>query len=152
MSVAFLSALRSKDPNTQVGACIVSPDRKIVGIGYNGFPIGCDDESLPWARRGESELDTKYPYVCHAEMNAIMNKNAAQLRGCTIYVALFPCNECAKLIIQAGITTVVYMKDPYHDSNSCVASRRMMDMAGVVYRKHAPAVGSIVISLAVERE
>ncbi|RHY24298.1 hypothetical protein DYB32_008898 [Aphanomyces invadans] len=101
MSVAFLSSMRSKDPSTQVGACIVNAEKKIVGIGYNGFPNGCDDDVLPWARQGDCPLDTKYPYVCHAEMNAILNKNATSVKGCTIYVALFPCNECAKLIIQA---------------------------------------------------
>ncbi|KAG7392201.1 hypothetical protein PHYBOEH_006455 [Phytophthora boehmeriae] len=105
MSVAFLSAMRSKDPSTQVGACIVNPEKKIVGIGYNGFPNGCDDDDLPWARESatNSPLDTKYPYVCHAEMNAILNKNSTDVKGCTIYVALFPCNECAKLIIQVFV-------------------------------------------------
>ncbi|DBA04601.1 TPA: hypothetical protein N0F65_012184 [Lagenidium giganteum] len=119
MSVAFLSAMRSKDPSTQVGACIVSPDNKIVGIGYNGFPNGCGDDNLPWARESStgSALDTKYPYVCHAEMNAILNKNAADVRGCTIYVALFPCNECAKLIIQSGIARVMYCSDKYHNES-----------------------------------
>ena len=92
MGVAFLSAQRSKDPNTQVGACIVSPDKKIVGIGYNGFPRGCSDDELPWEREGEW-VETKYPYVCHAEVNAILNKNAASVEGCALYVALFPCNE-----------------------------------------------------------
>ncbi|ETV86829.1 hypothetical protein, variant 3 [Aphanomyces astaci] len=104
MSVAFLSSMRSKDPSTQVGACIVNAEKKIVGIGYNGFPNGCDDDVLPWARQAESPLDTKYPYVCHAEMNAILNKNATSVKGCSIYVALFPCNECAKLIIQVQLT------------------------------------------------
>ncbi|XP_016075973.1 PREDICTED: deoxycytidylate deaminase isoform X2 [Miniopterus natalensis] len=102
MAVAFLSAQRSKDPNSQVGACIVNAENKIVGIGYNGMPNGCSDDLLPWRRTAERKLDTKYPYVCHAEMNAIMNKNSADLKGCAIYVALFPCNECAKLIIQVS--------------------------------------------------
>ncbi|XP_053440977.1 deoxycytidylate deaminase isoform X2 [Nycticebus coucang] len=102
MAVAFLSAQRSKDPNSQVGACIVDTENKIVGIGYNGMPNGCSDDLLPWRRTAESRLDTKYPYVCHAELNAIMNKNSADVKGCSMYVALFPCNECAKLIIQAG--------------------------------------------------
>nr|XP_015201469.1 PREDICTED: deoxycytidylate deaminase [Lepisosteus oculatus] len=102
MAVAFLSAQRSKDPSSQVGACIVSPENKIVGIGYNGMPNGCNDDLLPWNRTAANRLDTKYPYVCHAELNAIMNKNSADVKGCTMYVALFPCNECAKLIIQAG--------------------------------------------------
>ncbi|XP_067260466.1 deoxycytidylate deaminase isoform X4 [Chanodichthys erythropterus] len=102
MAVAFLSAQRSKDPSSQVGACIVNQENKIVGIGYNGMPNGCDDDLLPWSRSADNKLDTKYPYVCHAELNAIMNKNSADVKGCTMYVALFPCNECAKLIIQAG--------------------------------------------------
>ncbi|XP_045572587.1 deoxycytidylate deaminase isoform X2 [Salmo salar] len=102
MAVAFLSAQRSKDPSSQVGACIVNQENKIVGIGYNGMPNGCDDDLLPWARSADDRLDTKYPYVCHAELNAIMNKNSADVKGCSMYVALFPCNECAKLIIQAG--------------------------------------------------
>ena len=99
MSVAFLSSMRSKDPNTQVGACIVNSEKRIVGIGYNGFPRGCSDDALPWARHSEkgNELDTKYPYVCHAEVNAILNKNSADVQGCSIYVGLFPCNECAKM-------------------------------------------------------
>ncbi|KAL7981889.1 hypothetical protein Chor_000946, partial [Crotalus horridus] len=102
MAVAFLSAQRSKDPNSQVGACIVNSENKIVGIGYNGMPNGCSDDLLPWTRTADNKLNTKYPYVCHAELNAIMNKNSADVKGCSIYVALFPCNECAKLIIQAG--------------------------------------------------
>lgn len=102
MAVAFLSAQRSKDPSSQVGACIVNTENKIVGIGYNGMPNGCSDDLLPWRRTAENKLDTKYPYVCHAELNAIMNKNSADVKGCSMYVALFPCNECAKLIIQAG--------------------------------------------------
>ncbi|XP_072806598.1 deoxycytidylate deaminase isoform X4 [Vicugna pacos] len=103
MAVAFLSAQRSKDPNSQVGACIVNAENKIVGIGYNGMPNGCSDDLLPWRRTAENILDTKYPYVCHAELNAIMNKNSADVKGCSMYVALFPCNECAKLIIQAAL-------------------------------------------------
>ncbi|PRP77376.1 deoxycytidylate deaminase [Planoprotostelium fungivorum] len=114
MSVAFLSAMRSKDPNTQVGACIVNTDNRIVGIGYNGLPTGCEDDQFPWARHGDP-LDTKYPFVCHAEMNAILNRNTGDLRHSRIYVALFPCNECSKLIIQSGIKEVVYYGDKYHD-------------------------------------
>eukprot|EP01041_Mallomonas_annulata_P005349 gene5349-10696_t len=129
MAVAFLSAMRSKDPNTQVGACIVNPDQRIVGIGYNGFPRGCSDDELPWAKEADDELDTKYPYVCHAEVNAILNKNSADVRGCKMYVALFPCNDCAKIIIQSGIVEVVYLCDKYHDKPTFRASRRMLDMA-----------------------
>ena len=116
MSIAFLSSMRSKDPSTQVGACIVNADKRIVGIGYNGFPRGCSDDLLPWAREGKEPLETKYPFVCHAEMNAILNKNSADVKGCSIYVALFPCNECSKLIIQSGISEVVFLSDKYHDT------------------------------------
>ncbi|ETK77134.1 hypothetical protein F441_16904 [Phytophthora nicotianae CJ01A1] len=147
MSVAFLSAMRSKDPSTQVGACIVNPERKIVGIGYNGFPNGCGDDDLPWARESatSSPLDTKYPYVCHAEMNAILNKNSTDVKGCTIYVALFPCNECAKLIIQSGIARVVYCSDKYNSDWKFVASRRLLDMAGVQYTQHKLQLSKLVI-------
>ena len=133
MSVALLSAMRSKDPNTQVGACIVSPENKIVGTGYNGFPTGCSDDMLPWDREGKP-FDTKYPYVCHAELNAILN-STKNLHGCTIYVALFPCNECAKAIIQSGIKNIVYKDDKYADTDGVKASKRMLDMAGVKYRR-----------------
>lgn len=133
MGVAALSAQRSKDPNSQVGACIVDPSQRIVGIGYNGFPRGCSDDDLPWAREAQDPYDTKYPYVCHAEVNAIMNKNVVSLEGCTLYVTLFPCNECAKLVLQSGIARVVYLSDKYHDTVACRASRRMMDMTGVRY-------------------
>ncbi|XP_023598754.1 deoxycytidylate deaminase isoform X1 [Trichechus manatus latirostris] len=145
MAVAFLSAQRSKDPNSQVGACIVNTENKIVGIGYNGMPNGCSDDLLPWRRTAENKLDTKYPYVCHAELNAIMNKNSADVKGCTMYVALFPCNECAKLIIQAGIKEVIFMSDKYHDSEEATAARLMFDMAGVTFRKFTPKCSKIVI-------
>ncbi len=130
MSVAVLSAMRSKDPNTQVGACIVNENKKIVGTGYNGFPIGCSDDELPWGREGRP-LDTKYPYVCHAELNAILNSISRDLRGCTLYVALFPCNECAKAIIQSGIKKIVYKENKYPDSDGVQASMRMLRDAGV---------------------
>ncbi|XP_023210757.1 deoxycytidylate deaminase-like isoform X1 [Centruroides sculpturatus] len=145
MSIAFLSAMRSKDPNSQVGACIVNPEKKIVGIGYNGMPNRCNDDELPWGREGPF-LETKYAYVCHAEMNAIMNKNTADVKNCTIYVALFPCNECAKLIIQSGIKEVVYLSDKYHKEPSAVAARKLFDMAGVTYRQHIPAKMKIEIN------
>ena len=138
MSIAFLSSMRSKDPNTQVGACIVNADKRIVGIGYNGFPRGCSDEELPWAREAENPLDTKYPYVCHAEMNAILNKNSADVKGCSIFVALFPCNECAKLIVQSGISEVVYLSDKYAATVPVIASRRLLEMAKVKLRHHIP--------------
>ncbi|HCL00320.1 MAG TPA: cytidine deaminase [Candidatus Marinimicrobia bacterium] len=134
MGVALLSAQRSKDPNTQVGACIVNQQKKIVGVGYNGFPTGCSDEDLPWNREG-SFLETKYPYICHAELNAILNSISRDLNGCTVYVALFPCNECAKAIIQAGIKEVVYLSDKYKDTDAEKASRIMFNQAGVKLRK-----------------
>ncbi|KAM9363193.1 deoxycytidylate deaminase-like [Symphorus nematophorus] len=145
MAVALLAAQRSRDPSSQVGACIVNQENKIVGIGYNCMPNGCDDDQLPWARSADNRLDTKYPYVCHAELNAIMNKNSADVKGCTMYVTLFPCNECAKLIIQAGIKEVVYLSDKYHDTPEVSASRRLLDMAGVQYRQFKPKKPELVI-------
>jgi dCMP deaminase len=133
MGVAVLSSQRSKDPNSQVGACVVSRRNTIVGTGYNGFPVGCSDDALPWSREADSPYDTKYPYVCCAEMNAIVNTNAAGTAGCRIYTTLFPCSACAKLIIQSGITRVIFLADKYHDSDTCRAARRMFDMAGVAY-------------------
>ena len=145
MGIAILSAHRSKDPNSQVGACIVTPDRKIVGIGYNGFPIGCSDDELPWAREAASGLDTKYPYVCHAELNAILNTNIADTSGCRLYVTLFPCNECAKLVIQSGIREIIYLSDKYRDTDSNKAARRMFDMAKVKCRIFQAQTPRIVI-------
>ncbi|XP_034044812.1 deoxycytidylate deaminase isoform X1 [Thalassophryne amazonica] len=145
MAVAFLSAQRSKDPNSQVGACIVNQENKIVGIGYNGMPNGCDDDLLPWSRTADNRLDTKYPYVCHAELNAIMNKNSADVKGCTMYVALFPCNECTKLIIQAGIKEVIYLSDKYHNTDEMIASRRLLNMARIQYKQFKPKRTEIVI-------
>jgi dCMP deaminase len=133
MGVAMLSALRSKDPSTKVGACIVNQKKRIVGIGYNGFPCGCDDDEFPWERSGDL-LDTKYPYVVHAEPNAILN-STSDLTNSTLYVTLFPCNECAKLIIQSGIKEIVFVSDKYHDTEASTASRRMFDAAKVKYRQ-----------------
>jgi dCMP deaminase len=130
MALAVLSSFRSKDPNSQVGACIVSTENRIVGIGYNGFPAGCSDDELPWRRQGEY-LDTKYPYVCHAEMNAILNSDFGRMNNCRMYVNLFPCNECAKMIIQAGIKAVIYISDKYPEDKKSVAARRMFKLAGV---------------------
>ncbi|MCK5807775.1 dCMP deaminase family protein [bacterium] len=144
MGVALLSAQRSKDPSTQVGACIVSQNKRIVGVGYNGFPTGCSDDALPWSREGDF-LETKYPFVVHAELNAILN-STKQLQNCTIFVALFPCNECAKAIIQSGIIEIVYLSDKYADSPAVKASKRMLDAAGVVYRKIKPTQESITIN------
>lgn len=133
MGVAMLSAMRSKDPNTQVGACIVNKQQRIVGIGYNGLPIGCSDDDFPWNNNGEF-LDTKYPYVVHAEPNAILN-SISPLDGCTIYVTLFPCNECTKLIIQSGIKEIVYLSDKYNETPSDLAAKKMLEATGVTYRK-----------------
>ncbi len=133
MGVAILSSYRSKDPHTKVGACIVNEDKKIIGIGYNGLPFGCSDNEFPWGREGEV-LDTKYPYVVHAEPNAILNSSAS-LKGATIYVTLFPCNECAKLIIQSGIKHIVYMSDKYRGEYSNIASKKMFEAAGITYTK-----------------
>ena len=135
MAIAFLSAQRSKDPSSQVGCCIVSEENKIVGIGYNGMPNRCSDDDLPWQRSADNWLDTKYPYVCHAELNAILNKNSSDVKNCTMYVGLFPCNECAKLVIQSGIKDIIYMSDKYHDTKEMIASRRLLDMAGIKYRQ-----------------
>ena len=129
----MLSAHRSKDPNTQVGACIVNRHKKIVGIGYNGFPFGCEDDEFPWERTGDF-CDTKYPYVVHAEPNAILN-SISSLDGCSIYVTLFPCHECVKLIIQSGIKEIVYMDEKYADTESDIAAKRMLKAANVSYRK-----------------
>ena len=133
MGISMLSAQRSKDPETQVGACIVNPKKKIVGVGYNGFPTGCSDEDFPWERKG-APLETKYPYVVHAELNAILNSTTS-LEGCSIYVALFPCNECAKAIIQSGICEVIYLSDKYKNSDAVQASKRLFSHAGVRFRK-----------------
>ena len=133
MGISLLSANRSKDPSTQVGACIVNNKNKIMSVGYNGFPIGCIDDIFPWERTGD-EIDTKYPYVCHAELNAILNATSS-LDGCKIYVALFPCNECAKAIIQSGISEIVYISDKYADTPSVIASKKMLDASGVKYTK-----------------
>ncbi len=134
MGVALLSAKRSKDPSTQVGACIVNKDKRIIAIGYNGFPKGCEDDEFPWGKNDPNPLNTKYPYVVHAEANAILNSNSS-LKGSKLYVTLFPCNECAKLLIQAGVEEIVYLSDKNRLSDSFEASKRMLDAAGVKYSK-----------------
>ncbi len=135
MGIAILSGERSKDPNTQVGACIVGADNRILSVGYNGFPNGCSDELFPWAREG-SELETKYPFVAHSELNAILNYRGGSLEGSKLYVSLFPCNECAKAIIQAGIHTVIYDSDKYDGTPGNIASKKMFDAAGVQYLEY----------------
>lgn len=145
MGIAILSANRSKDPNTQVGACIVNSKNKIMSVGYNGLPAGCNDDDFPWDRDGE-EYNTKYPYVCHAELNAILNNGGSSLEGCKIYVALFPCNECAKAIIQCGIKEVIYISDKYGDLPKFRASKRMFDSAGIKYTQIKMARDEITIN------
>ena len=138
MGISLLSCLRSKDPNTQVGACIVNGDNHIVSVGYNGLPRGCSDDEYPWDRPADAPNKTKFPFVCHAELNAILNSAHSDLRGSRVYVTLFPCNECAKAIIQSGIREIIYLSDKYHDTNASIASRRLFNMAGVKYRAYHP--------------
>ena len=146
MGIAKLSAKRSKDPSTQVGACIVNNDHKILSLGYNGMPIGMNDDNAPWDREGEY-LNTKYPYVCHSELNAILNARGINLTGATLYVTLFPCNECSKAIIQSGIKKVIYESDKYADTDGVKASKRMFDECGIEYSKYQTKNKSIEIEL-----
>ena len=146
MGIAMLSAQRSKDPSTGVGACIVGSDNRILSLGYNGMPIGCSDDEFPWDREGEP-LDTKYLYVCHAEFNAILNYNGGSLQGSRVYVTLFPCNECAKAIIQKGIKEIIYACDKYADTPGVIASKRMLEAAGVKCRLYQPAGKEITLNL-----
>ena len=147
MGVAMLTARRSKDPNTQVGACIVSPDKIIISTGYNGMPKGCSDDEFPWEREGEQ---TKYPYVVHAELNAILNANGRDLRGSKLYVALFPCNECAKAIIQSGVKEVVYLSNKYADTMLNLASKRMLQAAGVKFTRLTMSMQEITLDFVPE--
>lgn len=140
MGVALLAAKRSKDPNTQVGACIVDCNNIILSTGYNGFPYGCSDDIYPWEREG---ADTKYNYVVHAELNAILNARGKDLKGARLYVDLFPCNECAKAIIQSGVAEVVYLYNKYPDSAQTVASEKMLRSAGVRLTHFTPSMDSI---------
>jgi dCMP deaminase len=145
MGMALMAALRSKDPNTQVGACIVNNKNRLIGAGYNGFPNGCSDDELPWGRNGDY-LDTKYPYVCHAEKNAIHNtSNKDDLDGATLYTTLFPCNDCAKDIIQSGIKKVIYLSDKYHDKDFTIAAKTMFEMAGVKCEKFTSRFEHLII-------
>lgn len=146
MGIAMLSGMRSKDPSTQVGACIVSQDNKILSMGYNGFPKGCSDDEFPWTKEGEP-LDNKYFYSTHSELNAILNYRGGSLECAKLYVTLFPCNECAKAIIQCGIETVVYECDKYSDTESVIASKRMFDAAGVRYYQYSKTNRKITIEL-----
>ena len=146
MGIALLSSMRSKDPSTQVGACIVNSEKRILSMGYNGMPRCCSDDEFPWDKN-ESALDSKYLYVCHAELNAILNCASGNVRGCTVYTTLFPCNECAKAIIQSGIAEVVYMSDKYADSDSVLASKRMFTTAGVKFREYNISGKSLELKL-----
>ena len=147
MGVAMLAARRSKDPSTQVGACIVSQDNIIVSTGYNGMPKGCSDDEFPWGREG---AETKYPYVVHAELNAILNASGRDLRGSKLYVALFPCNECAKAIIQSGIRELYYLSDKYANTPGTLASKRMLDAAGVKYTRLETGVKTLTLDFVPE--
>lgn len=146
MGISKLSANRSKDPSTQVGACIVNSNHKILSLGYNGMPIGMNDDTAPWDREGEY-LNTKYPYVCHSELNAILNARGIDLTGTTLYVTLFPCNECSKAIIQAGIKKVIYESDKYADTDGVKASKRMFDECGIEYKKYELSGKQIELNL-----
>lgn len=148
MGVAVLAAKRSKDPNTQVGACIVDENNVIISTGYNGFPIGCSDDEFPWDREGEI---TKYPFVVHAELNAVLNASGKSMRGAKIYVALFPCNECAKAIIQAGIKEVIYLSDKYADTPGTQASKMMLKAAGVKLTQLKTKIDGLDLNFRVEK-
>lgn len=146
MGIAILSAERSKDPSTQVGACIVAKDNRILSLGYNGAPRGINDTNMPWERSGEFK-DTKYAYVCHSELNAILNYRGGSLEGTKIYVTLFPCNECAKAIIQAGIKEIIYLEDKYAETDSTIVSKKMFDSVGIEYREYKKSNKKITIEL-----
>lgn len=146
MGIAMLSAERSKDPSTCVGACIVSDDNRILSLGYNGMPRGCSDNEYPWEREGDA-LDTKYLYVCHAELNALLNYSGTDMRGAKIYTTLFPCNECTKALIQAGIKEVIYISDKYATTPSVIAAKKMMKSAGIAYRPYEPINRDITLKL-----
>lgn len=148
MGISLLSGMRSKDPSTTVGACIVDKNNRIVSIGYNGFVNGCSDDDFPWGREGEF-LETKYPFVVHAEQNAILNARGKSLEDCTIYVNLFPCHDCAKNIIQSGIKKVIYLEDKYKDTDSIRASKMMFEKSGVVYSKLKTKTDTITINFKV---
>lgn len=144
MGVSLLASQRSKDPNTQVGACIIDGQNRILSTGYNGFPQGCSDDEFPW-NRDESRGDTKYQFVVHAELNAILNARAKNLAGSKLYVSLFPCHECAKAIIQSGVAEVVYLSDKYNGTPSDVASKRMLNAAGIKLTKLNPTKAQLVL-------
>lgn len=144
MSIALVSAQRSKDPVTQVGACIINEDKRIVGVGYNGFPSGCSDDEFPW---GKDPEHSKHLYVIHAEENAVLNRFSADLKNCTIFVTLFPCNRCAQIIIQSGIKHIIYMCDKKSDTIEVKASKRMLEAVGIQYKKYKPSCKGLRIDL-----
>lgn len=146
MGIAIISAQRSKDPSTQVGSCIVSPTNRIATVGYNGMPAGCSDDEYPWERAGDP-LCTKYLYVCHAELNAILSYNGGSLQGFRVYTTLFPCNECTKAIIQKGMSEVIYLSDKYSESATTIAAKKMFDSAGVKYRQYIPSGKTVELNL-----
>lgn len=148
MGIAKLSSMRSKDPNTQVGACIVGKDNVILSIGYNGAPNGFPDSKFPWDREGKL-IDTKYPYVCHSELNAILNFSGSRkdLDDARLYVTLFPCNECAKAIIQSGIKELIYLEDKYNGTDENMIAKKMFDTCGVKYNKIELENKQIIINL-----
>ena len=147
MGVAKLSAMRSKDNSTQVGACIVNKQNRIVSIGYNGMPNGCCDDGMPWERSAENPLDTKYPFVCHAELNAILNSSTRDFTGCTLYVTLFPCNECTKAVIQSGIKKIVYADNKYANTDSVKASVIMLNKCGIEFEEYKPTDRELVVKV-----
>ncbi|WP_024613952.1 dCMP deaminase family protein [Clostridium sp. Ade.TY] len=149
MGLALLSAKRSKDPSTQVGACIVSPTNRVLSVGYNGFAFGCSDDDFSWDREGNF-LETKYPYVVHAELNAILNNRGVSFENAKLYVALFPCNECAKAIIQSGIKEVIFLSDKYSNTDIVKASKRMFNAAKVKLTQLKPSVEKIELSFKVD--
>ena len=146
MGIALLSAQRSKDAGTQVGACLVSKDNKILSVGYNGMPTGCDDDKMPWGREG-GMLESKYAFVCHAELNAILNNDGTSLKGAKCYTTLFPCNECAKALIQSGIREVIYLSDKYADTEATIASKTMFKMVGVTLRQYQPTGRTLALEI-----
>ncbi|CAL7945221.1 unnamed protein product [Xylocopa violacea] len=147
MALAFLSAERSKDPKTQVGACIVNEENKIVGIGYNGMPLGCSDDEFPWTKSSTDTLQRKSLYVCHAELNAVLNANSRSIKNSTIFVTLFPCNECAKVIIQSGIKSVIYASDKHANKDGTKAAKIMFNAAGVKYSQYFPKNKQLILNL-----
>lgn len=147
MGVAILSSYRSKDPNTKVGACIVNPNTKrVISMGYNGMPNGCSDQDFPWTKTSDNESETKYPYVVHAELNAILNAKTS-VDGCYMYVTLSPCSECMKAIIQSGIKKIIYKDEYKKDSEMNKATKKMIQYTGIISEQYKPTGKQIIIDL-----